>query len=89
MCPNFHLSPSPFSTSNNRAAAPVAHAVFLFDEEADEAEGEAEDEQREEDDPAGRADAAAYDGQLRRAAVGTAEVPCDERLRAGLVRCRR
>jgi hypothetical protein len=49
--------------SRNRAATPTAHAVFLFDKEADEAERKAEDEEREEDDPPGSPDALADDGR--------------------------
>jgi hypothetical protein len=50
-------------SSGDCAATPTAHAVFLFDEEADEAEREAEDEEREEDDPTRRADAFGDDGR--------------------------
>ena len=49
--------------SGDGTATPAAHAVFLFDEEADEAEREAGNEEREEDDPTGCADASGDDGR--------------------------
>jgi hypothetical protein len=58
----------------HRTATPTAHAIFFFDEEADEEERKAEDQEREEHDPPRHADAFGKDGRRGGTAMRAAKV---------------